>query len=341
MKEEVAMFENIIQAYLPVTKYPTRTIDTTRCTGCKRCYDTCPSGGYTWGDDRKPVPSGFGGIDQACLNCGNCIAVCPAGAISMSGLFKIKNGRYRTLLAGEMKYPDPLKLNSANGYENAESRLTPIERAIYLRRSNRIFRDRPVPDDLLHRVLEAGRFAPSAGNCQPYKFLVITDRALISELETRSMKLLRLTKNLYLDRKGKRRLWKNILFTLWSLAMINKVDPRPITAMEKGDRNQDCLFFNAPAVIMVLKDARGISNPDLDAGICAQNMVLAAHSLGLGTCYISLPITPLTMPVMAGFRKKLGIRYPWVPVTTIAFGWPKGKIDGIVKRDSPQIVWFR
>ncbi|HOO70974.1 MAG TPA: nitroreductase family protein [Spirochaetota bacterium] len=335
------MFENIIQAYLPEIGFPTRVVDKDKCTGCKRCYESCPTGGFKWGDDNKPEPIGYGGLEQACLNCWNCLAVCPSGAISVSGPLKIKRGRYRSLLKGEMKYPDPLNQKSEQSYEKAEARLTPVEKAIYRRRSNRLFRDKAVSDELLHRVIEAGRFAPSAGNCQPYKFLVITDMTLIREFEKKSMKLLRLTKNLYLDKKGKRRFWKNVLFTLWSLTMINKVDPRPITAMEKGDNCDDRLYFNAPAMIMVLKDARGISNPDLDAGICCQNMVLAAHSLGLGSCYISLPITPLTMPLMAGFRKKLGIRYPWVPVTTIALGWPKGKIDNIVKRDTPQIEWYR
>jgi nitroreductase/NAD-dependent dihydropyrimidine dehydrogenase PreA subunit len=334
------MFENLVQAYLPKTSYPLRRIDHDRCTGCRRCYDACPSGGFAWGDDNRPRPIGYGGIEQACLNCGNCLAVCPVNAITMSGVLNIEKGRYRTLLSGRMSPPSPLAAGSAKTFDAIKDRLTPVERTIYLRRSNRLFRDREVSRELLHRVIEAGRFAPSAGNCQPYRFLVITDKKLIREFETRSMKLLRLTKNLYLDKKGKRRLWKKTLFTLWSLAMINKVDPRPITAMEKCDTTDGRIYFNAPAVIMVLKDSRGVSNPDLDAGICCQNMVLAAHSLGLGTCYISLPMTPLTMPVMAGFRKKLGIAHPWVPVTSIALGWPRGKIDSVVARDSPRVDWL-
>ena len=334
------MLENITQSYLPEMTFPSRVIDYDRCTGCKRCYDSCPTAGYKWSEDNKPIPVGYGGLKQACLNCWNCVSVCPVNAITITGNLIIEKGRYRTLLKSELAYPNPLQMKDDQPFEKIEKDLSEVEKAIYKRRSNRIFRDKAVPDNMIKRVLEAGRFAPSAGNCQPYKFLVITNQALIREFETRSMKLLRLTKNLYLHKKGKRRLWRNVIFTLWSLVMINKVDPRPITAMEKGDINDDRLYFNTPVMIMVLKDKRGISNPDLDTGICCQNMVLAAHSLGLGTCYISLPITPLVMPVMAGFRKKLGIAYPWVPVTTIAIGWPRGKIDGIIKRDTPQTEWF-
>ena len=49
--------------------------------------------------------------------------------------------------------------------------------------SRRLLEDEPVPDHLIRRVLEAGRFAPSAGNCQPWQFIVITDRALIQKMD--------------------------------------------------------------------------------------------------------------------------------------------------------------
>ncbi len=50
------------------------------------------------------------------------------------------------------------------------------------RRSVRSYKPDPVPDDVLNRVLEAGRLAPSAKNLQPWRFLVIRDKDLIEEL---------------------------------------------------------------------------------------------------------------------------------------------------------------
>ena len=49
---------------------------------------------------------------------------------------------------------------------------------------------------------------------------------------------------------------------------------------------QRYLWHGAPTVIMIFKDVRGISNPDLDCGIAGQNMALTAHSMGLGTCWV-------------------------------------------------------
>jgi nitroreductase len=54
--------------------------------------------------------------------------------------------------------------------------------AITARRNVRSFEDRPLPDDALDRILEAGRRAPSSRNWQPWDFVVVTDRAQLVEL---------------------------------------------------------------------------------------------------------------------------------------------------------------
>src|ERR1700677_1564456 len=54
--------------------------------------------------------------------------------------------------------------------------------AIRSRRNVRSFEDRPVPDDHLDEILEAGRRSPSSQNWQPWDFIVVTDRAQLGEL---------------------------------------------------------------------------------------------------------------------------------------------------------------
>ena len=54
--------------------------------------------------------------------------------------------------------------------------------ALRARRNVRQFTDQSVPDDALDRILEAGRRAPSAGNWQPWDFVLVTDRAQLAEL---------------------------------------------------------------------------------------------------------------------------------------------------------------
>ncbi len=79
-----------------------------------------------------------------------------------------------------LPYKMPLEPRGADGNPD---QWNAIERAILERRSVRNFEDKPVPDHLIRRVLEAGRFAPSAGNCQPWQFIVITDRELIRKVD--------------------------------------------------------------------------------------------------------------------------------------------------------------
>ena len=50
------------------------------------------------------------------------------------------------------------------------------------RRSVRDFHEKDVPDDLIVKLLESARWAPSAGNCQPWRFYVIKDKAVISQI---------------------------------------------------------------------------------------------------------------------------------------------------------------
>ena len=54
--------------------------------------------------------------------------------------------------------------------------------ALRARRNVRKFTEEPVPDEALDRILEAGRRAPSAGNWQPWDFVLVTDRAQLTDL---------------------------------------------------------------------------------------------------------------------------------------------------------------
>ncbi len=56
--------------------------------------------------------------------------------------------------------------------------------AIRTRRSIRLYHDRPVPEDLIHQVLEAAMSAPSARNAQPWHFVVLDDRAILDRIPT-------------------------------------------------------------------------------------------------------------------------------------------------------------
>lgn len=109
--------------------------------------------------------------------------------------------------------------------------------AIGTRRSIRRYKANPVPEEELEKILEAGRWAPSASNAQPWKFIVISDPEV------------------------RRMVGRLFLFG-------------PFLA-------------EAPVGIAVVVDPRGSSCPVQDGTLATYAMMMAAHSLGLGTCWIN------------------------------------------------------
>lgn len=331
------ILEKYRHAYAPQTQWSEWINDNEKCLGdkCKFCFETCPTGTIKWDPEiSRPYAGGVGGFEKACLNCYNCVAVCPMGSITMSGKYRVVSGRYKTVKETVLNPPNPFP-GKLLPYNEIEKELTEVEKVIYKRRSNRIFKEKPVSDELLHRITEAGRYAPTAGNNMPFTFLVITNPKLLRELEIRSMKVLKFFKDMYLNPN----FVKRIVVTLSSYFMVKEMDQRPFFPLDKSERRNDNLFYGAGALIIILIDQRGVSNPDLDAGICAQNMVLAAHSLGLGTCYNGYTATALKY--LPGMRKKLGIKYPWKAATTIVVGYAKVKTDHAVARETIPVRWFK
>jgi len=142
-------------------------------------------------------------------------------------------------------------------------------RAIYERRAVRKYKDKPVERKMIEQVIDAGRMAPSAINKQPWKFYVLTDKAAIKSFskEISGVALKGFFKS------GVKGIIKNASHLLRFSRGFN------FNLME------DPVFHGAPVVIFITapQDNEWAS---LDIGMCAQNMMLAAKSLGLDTCPI-------------------------------------------------------
>ncbi len=139
------------------------------------------------------------------------------------------------------------------------------------RRSVRSFREQPVSKELMERIVGAGRFAPSALNRQPWKIIVIDDKNLIQELSQIATARLK-------------KLYK--LVPIWRLFFKDLRDQRVVNALKKTAENPgDTIFYSAPVLILIANDTRFKETKE-NCYLAAQNMVLAAHSLGIGSCFI-------------------------------------------------------
>ena len=140
-------------------------------------------------------------------------------------------------------------------------------RVIYERRAVRKYKDKPVGKDFIDQVIDAGRMAPSAINKQPWRFYVLTDKALIQSF---SKEIAAVALKSF-ARTGIINMFKTV---------VNLLDfPHGLNfhAME------DPVFHGAPVVIFIT-GSRYNEWAALDIGMCAQNMMLMAKSLGLDSC---------------------------------------------------------
>jgi nitroreductase len=221
--------------------------------------------------------------------------------------------------------------------EKLTTEWTPTEEVILKRRSVRLYKKEQVPEFMVKRILEAGRFAPSAGNGQPWKFVVLREPEIINGVTETTIKICKMFKSLIDYRiPGKR--WRLPIAKLNIKLKPAELHPVPFGAVTLIADRKLGLYHGAPTVIMIFKDVRGISNPDLDCGIAGQNMVLAAHSMGLGTCWVSF--AKLAFQYTGKWKKRLGIKYPYKFVTSLSVGWPVGEPDGIIARPTHEVEWY-
>jgi nitroreductase len=216
-----------------------------------------------------------------------------------------------------------------------------VERVMLQRRSVRKYRKTQVPAHLIRRLLEVARFAPSQGNCQPWKFVVVRDTDMIRGMEQFCVEECRkLSSTLdyatlppgslrYRIARGKAKLFGRL--------QPNMLHPVPITAATAIAQGRFAVFHRAPTLILILMDKRGVGVPPVDVGICGTNVVLAAQSLGLGTCWIGFS---KFLNESREWCAKLGVEDPYEIAETIAVGYPVGDTTHPIPRETHETVWF-
>lgn len=228
-------------------------------------------------------------------------------------------------------------MSEARNIDELKRDWTETERIILSRRSVRNYKPDQVPEFMVKRILEAGRYAPSAGNGQPWKFVVVRDAAILDGLERTVARRCRMIMSLVDYRRPGRR-WLRPLADLSIRLRPNDMHPVPFGAMGLIAEGKLRLYHGAPTVILIFKDVRGISNPDLDCGIAGQNMALAAHAMGLGTCWVGFVKLAFMYP--SPWKRRLDIHYPYKFAGSLAVGRPVGKPDGMIARQTHPVDWY-
>ena len=149
----------------------------------------------------------------------------------------------------------------------AEKQQNEMLAVIYNRRAVRKYKNKGVSKKMIERIIGAGRMAPSAMNRQPWKFYVVTNKELIQTFSNDIAK----TAFKQTVKKGLRGFLKTLA------GMVHFAKSFTFSSLK------DPVFYNAPVVIFITSPKTNEWAP-LDIGMCAQNIMLAAKSIGLDSC---------------------------------------------------------
>lgn len=197
-------------------------------------------------------------------------------------------------------------------------------------RTVRRLRPDPLPDELLRKVLTAATWAPSGGNRQPWRFVVVRDAELKRRLAA-----------LYLP------IWR--AFSGAYVARLAALPPDSRARQERMLRSADHLaehFGEAPVIVVVcvsiddlaITDA-GLDRPSVVGGAsiypAVQNLILACRALGLGAA-----LTTLLCQEEREVRELLAIPSGWATCAHLPIGFPEGRGHGPVERRPVERVAF-
>ncbi len=159
------------------------------------------------------------------------------------------------------------------------------------RRSTRKYSNIPINDDDLKTIIEAGLMAPSAHNNKGWHFTVISNQELMQKMNIETKEI---SKNC-----------GDELYERW------------------GNNDQFNIFYDSPIVIVLSGDDSAY-NSYIDCAAATQNMLLAAESLNIGTCWIGI-IELLFRKSTDEYSELLGLPENYTPLFAMTVGNKAGK----------------
>lgn len=269
-------------------------IDREKCRKDGICARTCPGRIITMdGNDGYPDMVAHG--EEGCTRCGHCVAVCPHGAL-----------RHEKIpLEGCPPVTEELKIGEAQAIQFLRSR-----------RSIRLYEEKPVEKEKIRELIEAARYAPTAGNMQLLEWQVLTDRKEIREIARLAVEWLRG------ELKNDPR-----------LAQVVPYLPMIVKAWDEG---YDSMLRNAPALIIASAPKIDL-NGMVDVALALSYLDLLAPVKGLGTCWAGLlQRALLSSPEL---REKVGIPPGHPHHYPMMLGYPAVKYRLMAGRKPPKITF--
>jgi nitroreductase/NAD-dependent dihydropyrimidine dehydrogenase PreA subunit len=251
--------------------------------------------------------------EESCNACGHCVLVCPSGAIR------------------QVDCP-PENVHSVR--EDLMPSYAQVREMIMTRRSIRTFQERPVERQIIDKIIDSARFAPSAKNAQSTQFIVVQDKSLLHAIASYSSEWLgKIAKRL------RNPLWRKLYL------LSGERDADEITRWisqfdliaKKMREDIDLVLFGAPVLFLFHAD-KTIRFADVNANLALHNALMLAGSLGLGGFYTGYVVTACshdrTIPQLVGLPKKHSV------YGGLALGYPQIQFSQWIDRHPATVKWL-
>jgi len=273
---------------------PIIAIDQKTCNKCGICALECPrriiilpDGGF---------PQVIAELESTCNVCGHCVAVCPKGSLSHCDSPLESSPRMEK---GLIVTPEQ------------------VEQLLKGRRSARVFKDRPVSRQIITRLIEDARYAPTGHNLQEVEWLVIDDKKELERIEELGIEWLE-----------------------WVIKNLPQVaaDSNMQEKLERQKLKRDAFLRGAPVLIVAHANKNILASlAGIDSANALSHLDLAANSLGLATCWAGyVYIMANTFPPVTA---ALALPEDHAAYGCMMLGYNKFKYYRIPCRKAPRITW--
>jgi nitroreductase len=235
---------------------------------------------------------------EKCIHCAGCVAICPEHAVIVEDMHNTG-------------------LNGASEGRQTEELFDIIRN----RRSCRAYTTEQVSRKDLENLVTFGLWAPSGTNSQKWTFTIIPDRKSVIAFADSVAEFYR-----KLNRQAANPLYRfiSMLFARDILGRYYKRYYRQVKkSIEKWDQKKDDKLFHGATAAIVIASAKDASCPAADAHMAAQNIILGAQTMNLGSCLIGFAVEAIKRDIK--IPRSIGIKDEETVYSVIAIGHPKYK----------------
>lgn len=267
-------------------------IDQKKCKQDGLCAADCPMGIIRF-EGKESFPEIPPANEIMCIRCGHCVAVCPHGALDHA----------EVPLAACTDIDKALVISPAQAGQFLRSR-----------RSVRRFKDEPVEQAVLQRLIEIARYAPTASNSQLVEWVVINDPKRLHAIAGQVIEWMRA-----------------VLKNPKSIGM--PYYPLIVSAWEAGF---DSVLRSAPCLVTAMAQGT-LPNRMVDLTLALSYLELAAPQYGLGTCWGGmLQGAMLANPTL---KQAVGVPEDYLFHYPMMIGYAKARYYRLPERLAPKIHW--